>query len=382
MTDPEPNDLEPGRLQLMPYEPPTTTQIVQRSDLRNRTTDSWTDVLEDVGDLAQRIAGTDFVPDTFKGNVPAVAATILTGRELGFAPMTALASLHSIKGKVGLSAEAMRALVLQAGHEIVTTQSTSQVCRMKGRRRDSTEWTEVAWTEADARQAGLLGGSGWKNYPRQMLQARASAELCRLAFPDVIRGLASLEEIDSYDLVPGDATGQTPATEPAKVKRARKTAAAPKAETPAPDLPAPPEPPPTPDAPDVPDAPPLPDPSSPPPPTPGESDSPLTDGAAAGDDIPVATDGGEEPEPGPQQMNQGQRSLIMVHFNRLGISERDERIKTVCALIGRPVESPNELTRDEASAVLDTLAQCRDAKALEDVLTASAHYSTLPLEES
>lgn len=374
-------------------------QIVTRNDLRNATTDSWTEVLEDVGVLASRIAGTDFVPESFRGSVPAVAATILTGRELGFPPMTALGSLHSIKGRVGLSSEAMRALVLQAGHEIIVTESTSQKCTMKGRRAGSEEWSAVTWTLADARQA-KLGGSGWTNYPRQMLQARASSELCRLLFPDVIRGLASTEEIDSYDVLPGAPAAhvQESAEGDAPVKRApRKRAPVKKATAPAPDLPdgeAPQSDPGSDDAPD------LPEPSSPDD-SPDEtaasapSDGDLSVGRDAGEAVPpgdeappleeevvdaeiVGDDEEEEPvraEPTPM-ISPGQRSLMIVQFNRLDFREREERIGLIRQLIGRNIESSNNVTAAEASAVIEVLQKCKDADALADVIKAAGEWAT------
>jgi hypothetical protein len=168
--------------------------IVHR-DLRNPQTDGWTDVLEQVADLANKIARTDFVPDGFRGNVAATAAAVLYGREVGFGPMQALASLHSIKGRVAMSAEAMRAKALEAGHDLVVVDSSSAKCTVKGRRRGGEEWTSITWTIDDAKRAGLRGDN-WTHYPRQMLQARATAELCRLIFPDAIHGLPAVEELE------------------------------------------------------------------------------------------------------------------------------------------------------------------------------------------
>jgi hypothetical protein len=382
------------------------TQIMTRADLRNRTTDSWTDVLVEVGDLAAKISGTDFVPDGFKGNPAAVAATILQGREIGFPPMTALGSLHSIKGRVGLAAEAMRALVLQAGHELVTEISTSDKCRMKGRRKNSTEWTTVEWTMADARQAGLLGGSGWKNYPRQMLQARASAELCRLAFPDVTRGLASLEEIEQYDVIPGEETAPPSTGEGTKVKRKRAARkAAPKADAPAPDLPQTGEEgtetgegsesssPPDGASDQASEAPPLPGPEegSPPagegasaePPTVDDTSTP--EGASKDaeaeappplpDEPPLDEDGAVEAEivePAEPPINGGQRSAMIAQFNKLGVTDRTERLYMSEVIIGRQIESANHLTYREASSILDTLAMCTTNEELQAVINATA----------
>ena len=47
----------------------------------------------------------DFIPSSFKGNAGAIAAAILTGRELGISPMASLRSLYVVNGKVGMSYE-------------------------------------------------------------------------------------------------------------------------------------------------------------------------------------------------------------------------------------------------------------------------------------
>lgn len=80
--------------------------------------DSWANVVGQVAELARGIAGTDFVPDAMRGKPAAVTAAILTGRELGVGPMTALAHIHIVKGKPGQSAQLMRSLIFSAGHQL------------------------------------------------------------------------------------------------------------------------------------------------------------------------------------------------------------------------------------------------------------------------
>ncbi|MEA5054266.1 MAG: hypothetical protein VB093_12590, partial [Propionicimonas sp.] len=113
--DAETVDTETGEIrqasasELMPF---VQAPIAARqSDLRDVATDSWTDVLGDVINLARGIAGTEFVPNGLRGSIEKTSAAILYGRELGLPPMTALGSVHVVEGRAGISAEAMRALI-------------------------------------------------------------------------------------------------------------------------------------------------------------------------------------------------------------------------------------------------------------------------------
>jgi len=192
-------------------------------------TDSWTAVVEKVALFAGQISQTEFVPNGLRGkdNGAKVAAAILTGRELGLPPMTALASIHMINGKPGISAEMMRGLVLQAGHQIQVTESTSVKVVIRGRRKDEEDWTTVEWSEQDSRRAGILSGNHVK-YPRQMFAARATTELCRLLFADVIHGLRSIEELEdlggeSLDVIPDRGDAEPPKAALTRKKREAKT---------------------------------------------------------------------------------------------------------------------------------------------------------------
>jgi hypothetical protein len=152
---------------------------------------------ERVWKLAQTIAGTDFVPRGLRGNVAAITAAMLTGREIGIGPMHSLRAIDVIDGKPSLSAELMASLVLRAGHWLWVVESTNDVCTMAGRRSD---WPDripdqtVTWTVDDAKQAGLAGKGNWQKYPRAMLRARATSELCRSVFADVVERVGYVAE--------------------------------------------------------------------------------------------------------------------------------------------------------------------------------------------
>jgi hypothetical protein len=148
---------------------------------------------------------------------------MLYGRELGLGPMQSLNMIQSIKGRVGLKPEAMRALVRSQGHQIwVKAQSNDSITMCGHRKEDPQEVVvEVTWSMDDAKRAQLSGAGNWQKYPRAMLTARCTAELCRLHFADVIGGLSyTPEELAEMPSIEAEVVEPGPA-EPVDVKRAK-----------------------------------------------------------------------------------------------------------------------------------------------------------------
>lgn len=425
-----------------------------RGSMLQPVTDSWVDTMGDVVKLAAYICTTEFVPqglrdredDENKG--AKTAAAILTGRELGLPPMAALSSIHMVKGRPGISAEMMRGLVTQRGHQIRFGKVSSQQVTVSGRRRedrgDEGAWTEVTWTMQDAEQAGLLRSQpNYKLYPRQMLTARATTELCRLLFADVIHGLRSVEELEALsvdgevvveyapedpepvkpgrprrearvqpvDAQQGDETTpdaeqqEKPATRttrrrsPSLSKRGTKTGAgAPEepsngasAEGQGPDAPAPPDP----ERGDAQD-----DSKVAPPATEETTDdapaeTPATP-AGAGASSNAEEGQGSPPDPAPSSAPQpdedgvvdaeivderepvvtpAQVTKLVTVFNKLGVTDRAERLYITSLFAGRDVESANHLTKGEASRVIDVLEGCKSNDELQAVVNHTAEHA-------
>lgn len=360
----------------LPALPDTTSREVAATD-----TDSWVGVVAQVAKLAEHIAGTEFVPRQMRNSAPAVAAAILYGREAGLSPMTALSQTHVIEGKPALSSEAMRGLVLRAGHRIRTLEATGAIVRVQGRRAGEEEWGgEVVWTIDMARAAGLLGKKNWQNYPRQMLFARASAELCHRDFPDVIFGYRAAEELDAEDDL-DRATAQPSAG--TKVARGRKAPA--KKALGAPAMPT--ERPPTIQGPPLPgedgyaahDQPAGGEGSSE-----GEASEPVPPAGVvspessgvegeAGDAPEVAASGDASspataPRP-PRPITKPQLRMVEASLSGLGVDQdRDERHLIAGAICGRAVTSMNDLSSGDASKLIDTLAMVPDKAALNELL--------------
>lgn len=348
--------------------------------------DSWIQIMRPVIALAEHIAGTEFVPKGLRNSVPATTAAMLYGREVGLPPMTALTQTHVIEGKPSMSAEAMRALVMAAGHELIFDEATGAQVRMRARRSGSNHWTELAWTIDMARAAGITHKDNWKKYPRAMLIARCTADLCRMVFPDVIHGFRAVEEFDDT-LEDAEVEPATPTTKVARTRKAaaKKAAAAPAAleQGTRPERPA---------------GPPLPGEDGYDTPSPrggapeqaggsavGEAaDSPAPDVSDAdpGAGAPVEPDtaaevpaGGESASETPEQsaerhpamISKPQQRMLMGQFGKFdltGEDTRDERLRIVSAIAGREVSSTSDLTKVEAATVIDTLARVEDVTQL------------------
>jgi hypothetical protein len=386
--------------------------------------DGWAVQLAEVARLAEYIAATDFVPKAYRGQPAAVAAAILAGREMGIGPMTALQHLYVVEGRPAMSAQLMRAQVLAAGHDLRVVESTAARCTVVGRRKgDSAEREPVTWSGDDVRRAGLANRPTWQRYPRQMLLARATAELCRAVFPDVLGGMTYAVE-EAADIPADEGADVAPA--PTTRKRIQRRPSAPPedaaglelppspppggaaATTAPPTLPSPgeagpsPEPssPPTPrrgglpdagEAGTAPDLPPLPDeaPRADLSAEPGEAvPAPPADAEAApapvhdrigslctvpdcadvhdpADDEGAAADA-PTPEPADDDADDDatglQRGKVFALLTDLGaMHPRERRLGIVSALVGRTLTTTTELTRREAAGLIDTLVRIAEA---------------------
>jgi len=282
--------------------------------------DGWTGVIAEISKLSTVVSETDFVPKTLRGKPAAITACILAGREVGIPPMRALQHLHMVDGRPTMSAEQKRAQALAAGHHIVYVETTTERCIVKGRRRDSDEWTTVTWSMDDAKRASLQGKDNYRKHPRRMLQARATGELCDLLFPDASGGLATYEQaMDETDAAAAASNGHANPPRATAQRRTPVRATAPPAQQAA-------------DEPADTAAPVL-------PPLPGEP----------GYDDPTT------PPPMPAGITKAQGDKMFAVLNQLGVTDRNQRLDLCSRIVNRTVATAKDLTKDEASALIDTL---------------------------
>lgn len=158
--------------------------------------------------MARVVAGTKFVPDSYRGSPEEVVAAIFKGREMGIGPMQALSEIHMIDGRAVLSASLMMGQMRRGGVEILESESTEERARIKARRRDTGEIAEVEWTMEQARQIKrkgklLVDGDNWKNYPVDMLWARCVGRLARRLGSDLLSGMVytseEMKDLEGWD---------------------------------------------------------------------------------------------------------------------------------------------------------------------------------------
>jgi len=264
--------------------------------------------------IATAIANSTFVPTHFRGKPDECTVAMLYGATIGLDPMTAVQQIYVISGKPALYARAMVAIVLAAGHEIWVEAESEGSVTVAGKRKGSENVQRVTWTTQMAETAGYTSNKKYQTDPQSMLYARASGDLARRLAPDALLGMAyNVEEMSLVDDGPQrPATVQaTPATQKDRVRQAIAT----------------------------------PQPSGP---ATATEPAPEPDTAA-----PMA--GPENAAPG---ITSAQSKKLHASFNELGFTkdQRAERLAYASSVVGRELASSSEMTKDEASAVIEALA--------------------------
>ena len=292
--------------------------------------------------VAETLVNSTFVPGAYRGKAADVFAAILYGNEIGLAQMQALNSIHMIDGKASLAAEAMLALVRQAGHQIRFIKSDATTCVVKGRRVEDKDdpdgWQQFSFTIAEAQAAGLTVkklsrktgkpvDGNWQLYPADMLRWRAVTRLCKAVFSDAIRGLSGLEEIQ--DLASEDSNGLV-AAQLTQVQGPKRTITASSG-----DVDAKPKPPARPRRQRTPR---------------GQTPAAVVAVEATVVDAELIED------PPPDPITAAQVKAIQAALHEAGVTERTDRLEFLTSMTGRRITSTKDLTKAEASAVYDHLA--------------------------
>jgi hypothetical protein len=152
---------------------------------------------------ARILSQSGIIPAAYAGRPEAVFAVIQYGREFGIPPMSALQNIAFINGRPSMGTDLLMALIHRhpefAGYSV--KKYTDNECAVEIRRLRKNQTTPdvfcASFTIEEARNAGLVrSGSPWEKWRRRMLKHRACAFAARDAFPDVLSGNYSYEEME------------------------------------------------------------------------------------------------------------------------------------------------------------------------------------------
>ena len=176
--------------------------------------------LAEAKSLSTTLSKASLLPEALRGKEADVLMIIMTGAELNLAPMQAIRAIDVIKGKPSLKAETMVALV----------RNRKDVCRFfkclhtdalkatySTQRVEDEEPTTLSFTMEQAKTAGLASSDMYRKFPDTMLRHRCSSMLVKMVFSDIVLGLYSDEEAQSFerDVTPVASTSEPRPTPPA-----------------------------------------------------------------------------------------------------------------------------------------------------------------------
>lgn len=281
----------------------------------------WVNAASQAHQLVSPLIDSAFVPDNFKPRVApnasheerayarevAVAngtSAVLLGLNLGLDPLTALQQIILIKNRPSMYAKAKVAILQSRGYDIWTkeplTDEKATICVIRPNTGGRVE--EFSVTIEQAKKAGWTSNENYTKTPQDMLWARAAGRACDRTGSHILMGIPTTEDMpETIEVEAAVGRRVTTAdiigtTEPAAV-----TARATPAEVLA-------------------DAPPA-----------------------------------QQDEPREPMMNKAQQGKMFALLKERGYADKDAALALIAVTIKREIASRNELTRDEARAVIDKL---------------------------
>jgi hypothetical protein len=157
---------------------------------------------------AEMLSKAKCLPQEFWGNPADILVVVQFGDDLGIKPMTALQNTMIVNNRPALWGDLMLAICMRTkGKEggfidcIETFDEENQIakCIVK---RDGREPLERTFSRQKAETAKLWGkvgktgnASSWVTHPERMLQFKARGFALRDMFPDILKGVVSIEEM-------------------------------------------------------------------------------------------------------------------------------------------------------------------------------------------
>lgn len=310
----------------------TTAPLDNTTDALARLA-QWVEAAHNAHALVAPLVDTPFVPEAYRPKVDpratpeqrqaahqqavaAATAAVLQGLSLGLDPLVSLQQIYVVHGRPGMYARIKVALVTSRGHEVWVEDLTDTRAVVCGRRAGSQHVERVVVTMDQARKAGWTRNQAYSTTPQDMLYARAASRVCDRIAPDVLMGIAAVEEI--RDEI--HATVEVgPATRTVSPRR-RQAAPAPAIQAAA-------------------------------------EEPPLDEPDPTGDDFAAVQEAAAQPDPEPavEMATPAQTRKLYALLRDTGRAERSDALRYLSLLLSRDITSTKDLTKAEARIAIDDL---------------------------
>lgn len=145
--------------------------------------------------LAQDLANSNLLPESFRGNVPNILIAMDTANRFGIAPIEVMKHCHVIKGKLAFDSKMIIALVNRSGKfdgplQYWLDERETECVAYAFINGQQYTGPKVTLAMAKANRWGAL----WSTLPGMMLRYRAAVFFTRLFSPEIILGLDDIQE--------------------------------------------------------------------------------------------------------------------------------------------------------------------------------------------
>lgn len=173
--------------------------------------------------LCESIAQSGMVPHGYKNAPKKILVAAAMGARFGLDPLQSTQSIAVVNGTPTFYGDALLGMVKSSGKEEWTLEGvkameyameeseiyakwikhyeyrTSKIAFCVTKRKGEEEPTIQHYTIDQAKEAGLLSKDNWKKFPMRMLQMRCRSYALRDAYPDVLKGYKTYEEMQDVD---------------------------------------------------------------------------------------------------------------------------------------------------------------------------------------
>lgn len=156
--------------------------------------------------MAQGLAQSTLVPQTFQNNPSNCLIALEQSNRLGISPMAVMQNLYIVQGKPSFSSSFVIGLINASGKYDMELQFDEE-------EKDGKTYACTCWTTLDGRKVNGIkitmdmadkegwskkNGSKWITMPQVMLRYRAASFFARMNCPELSIGLYTKEELDDF----------------------------------------------------------------------------------------------------------------------------------------------------------------------------------------